>query len=61
MVDRTRYRRGRRGGHIDFDGDYMTAPYPPLRRKQIRKQEPKPYDKADYDGSDSSEPIEAES
>jgi len=28
------------------------------RHKQIRKQEPHKYDKAAYDGSDSSKPIE---
>lgn len=33
----------------------MTAPYPPIRRKQRRRQEPMPYDPKEYD---SSEPIE---
>jgi hypothetical protein len=36
----------------------MLDPYPPLRRKQIRKQEPKPYVPSDYDGAEGSEPIE---
>lgn len=36
----------------------MTAPYPPIRRKQIRKQEPNPYVPADYDKPEGSEPIE---
>lgn len=36
----------------------MTAPYPPIRRKQKRQQEPKPYEKERYDGSEGSEPIE---
>jgi len=40
-------------------GDCMTAPYPPLRRKDRRKQEPiKQYPKELYDGSEGSEPIE---
>lgn len=35
----------------------MTDPYPPLRRKQRRRQEPdKQYEKSDYDGS---KPVEA--
>jgi hypothetical protein len=29
----------------------MTAPYPSLRRKQRAKQEPKPYDPKEFDGS----------
>jgi len=40
----------------------MTTSHPPLRRKQRRRQEPdKQYEKSDYDGSNSIEPIEAES
>lgn len=34
----------------------MTAPHPPLSRKQRARQEPKPYRPEDYD---SREPIEA--
>jgi hypothetical protein len=37
----------------------MTAPSPPLRRKDRRKQEPKPYVPANYDGYDGEEPLEA--
>jgi len=36
----------------------MTAPYPPLRRKQQTKQEPKPYDPKEYDGSETIEVSE---
>lgn len=39
----------------------MIDPYPPIRRKQRRRQEPKQYQKENYDGANNSEPIEAES
>lgn len=39
----------------------MATSNPLPRRKWKRQQEPKPYEKERYDGSDSIEPIEAES
>lgn len=39
----------------------MIDPYPLIRRKQKRRQEPMQYQKEHYDGADGSEPIEAES
>jgi len=40
-------------------GGQVTALYPPLRRKHIKKQEPKPFDPKKYDGSiEEGQPLE---
>jgi len=37
------------------------SPYPPLRRKQKQRQEPrKPYDPSGYDGCEEGQPLEVE-
>jgi hypothetical protein len=39
----------------------MIDPYPPIRRRQKRRQEPKQYQKEHYDGAAGSEPMDVES
>lgn len=39
-------------------GVCMIDPYPPIRRRQKRRQEPKQYRPEDYDGANDSAPVE---
>lgn len=38
----------------------MIDPYPPIRRKQKRRQEPMQYRKEHYDGADGSDHVDVE-